>query len=93
MTPLHLAAAKGQLDTVKYLTERGGNPLVVNKINDTPLHWAAEFGQLEITKYFVETLNCSVELKGHLNMTPLEKAGRNGHIHVTQYLCQLCQEL
>ena len=93
VTPLHLAAAKGQLDTVKFLTERSGNPLVVNKVNDTPLHWAAEFGQLEVIKFFVETLNCSAELKGHLNMTPLEKAGRNGHIHVTQYLCQLCQEL
>lgn len=81
------------MDTVKFLTERSGNPLVVNKINDTPLHWAAEFGQLEVMKYFVETLNCSAELKGHLSMTPLEKAGRNGHIHVTQYLCQLCQEL
>lgn len=93
VTPLHLAAAKGQLDTVKFLAERSGNPLVVNIVNDTALHWAAEFGQLEVIKFFVETLGCSAELKGHLNMTPLEIAGRNSHSHVTQYLCQLCQEL
>ena len=93
VTPLHLAAAKGQLDTVKFLADRSGHTLVANVVNDTPLHWAAEFGQLDVIKFFVQALNCSTELKGHLNMTPLEIAGRNGHIHVTQYLCQLCQEL
>ena len=88
VTPLHLAAVTGHLDVVKYLTlEQHCDPLSTDtEFNNTPLHFAVEYGQLEVVKFFIETLHCPPDIRGWLNMTPLELARVQGHHHVVKYI-------
>ena len=53
-TELHRAARRGDLDTVRFLTEeKHQNPLQKDEKGDTALHIAAEGGSLDVLKYFV----------------------------------------
>ena len=86
-TPLHLAAGKGHLEMVMYLTlEQHCDPLCNVEKTETPFHVAAVFGQLEVIKFCVEILNCPPETKGWLNMTPRTLAHSRGHHHIVRYL-------
>lgn len=55
-TALHKAAAKGYLDCIKLLIERGANANVVDKQGRTPLLVAWENGHLECHKYMLKSL-------------------------------------
>ena len=51
---LHHAARRGDLDTVRFLTEeKHQNPLQKDEKGDTALHAAAEGGSLDVLKYFI----------------------------------------
>ena len=51
---LHLAARKGDLETVKFLTDKKHqNPLQKDEYGDTALHAAAKGGSLYVLKYFI----------------------------------------
>ena len=53
-TELHRAARRGDLDTVRFLTEEDQqNPLQKDEKGDTALHAAAEGGSLDMLKYFI----------------------------------------
>ena len=81
-----MAASRGHLDIVKYLTlEQHCDPLCTNRENNT-LHHAASRGHLEVVKFFIETLHCPPDIRGWHNMTPLELAHSQGHHHVVKYL-------
>ena len=44
LTALHYAAFRGNLDIIKYLTERGANPLIKDKDGQSVIHIAAQGG-------------------------------------------------
>ena len=43
-------------------------------IGDTPIHIAIRSGHLPIVQYLIEEQNVDIEIKGHLDMTPLHMA-------------------
>ena len=51
MTPLHNAAFKGHIDTVKYLVEQGADIEARNDQNSTPLQHAACNDHIDVVKY------------------------------------------
>ena len=52
---LHLAAMRGDLETVRLLTDKEHqNPLQKDENGDTALHAAAEGGSLDVLKYFID---------------------------------------
>lgn len=58
-TALHKAAAKGSLDCVKLLVQKGANVNLVDKQGRTPLLIAWENGHLESHKYMLTSLKLS----------------------------------
>jgi hypothetical protein len=64
-TALSAASLHGQLDMVKYLTERGANLEATNRDGNTPLHVAAFMCRSEIVELLLET-----------GASPLKKNGR-----------------
>ena len=58
-TALHKAAAKGSLDCVQLLVQRGANVNLVDKQGRTPLLIAWENGNLESHKYMLTSLKLS----------------------------------
>ena len=84
-TALHIAAANGQLATVKQLLLAGANSKIVDDYGFSSLHWAAQNGELEIVRFLVE----EVELKSdedRFNREPAALAKANGHNIVSEYL-------
>ncbi|WP_438456580.1 ankyrin repeat domain-containing protein [Wolbachia endosymbiont of Kerria lacca] len=53
-TALHLATIKDDLNTVKYLVEKGADVDVKNKYGATPLHAASIRGNLEIAQFLID---------------------------------------
>jgi parvulin-like peptidyl-prolyl isomerase len=53
-TPLYFAAAKGNLEIVKFLLEHKANPNKKTSVSGTPIHSASAYGHLEIVKLLVE---------------------------------------
>mmetsp|Transcript_113569 Transcript_113569/g.321281 ORF Transcript_113569/g.321281 Transcript_113569/m.321281 type:complete len:144 (-) Transcript_113569:186-617(-) len=51
--PLHVAAANGNLQSVRRLVENGEDPNSLNAIESTPLHEAAQMGRIDVVKYLV----------------------------------------
>ena len=72
---LHLAAKKGDLETVRLLTgEEHQNPLQKDKHGNTVLHATAQGGSLDVLKYFIDKRNCNPACLGHHGRTPLHVA-------------------
>jgi ankyrin repeat protein len=69
-TPLHLAAEKGHLETVKLLLEHAKDKNPADNIGSTPLHWAAQKGHLETVKFLLEHAKDKNPANKH-GMTPL----------------------
>ena len=53
-TPLHLAALKGDSETVKVLISAGADIHALNEEGATPLHLAAESGHSEVVRILIE---------------------------------------
>ncbi|HNI94438.1 MAG TPA: ankyrin repeat domain-containing protein, partial [Leptospiraceae bacterium] len=70
-TPLHNAAESDDLDTVKYLIEKGADIRIKDKDGNTPLHKAAESGELNIVKYLIQK-GADVNAKNNQGFTASE---------------------
>jgi death-associated protein kinase len=90
VTPLHVAAAEGQLEVVKYLVlSIKGNLSVRNRDNNTPLHFAAFHGHVEVVK-FLTPKKCDPNCKGQYSRIPLHYASEKGYLDVVKYLVATC---
>jgi ankyrin repeat protein len=87
MTPLHIAALKGNLPVVKFLLQKGA--LVDCKDNDwlTPLHRAACRGHLPVVAFLIEN-KALVNCQNKDGFTPLHLACGQCHTDVVKYLIE-----
>ena len=88
---LRLASKKGDLETVKFLTEEKRlDPLQEDKDGRNAIYCAAWGGQLAVLKYFIEEQGhnpASPSSTGRLaGWTPLHVAARFNHLELVQYL-------
>ncbi|KAB2605228.1 ankyrin repeat domain-containing protein 65-like [Pyrus ussuriensis x Pyrus communis] len=84
-TPIHIAAAHGHVEMLKFCISVGGNAEVTDSRGRSPLHWAAEKGHLGAAKCL---LNCSnvkyaVTKDGR---TAFDLAAANGHTSLLGFL-------
>jgi hypothetical protein len=87
-TPLHSAAAKGDLVAVQLLVEAGENPDATDRNDLTPLHMAADKGRLEVTQFLVEKAGANLDAEDDEGWTPLHTAAYKGRLEVTQFLVE-----
>jgi len=91
-SPLHMAAKKGEVDSVRSLLL---DSEVLSRLNEmdeegaTPLHLAAEYGSLELVRLLVQS-KANVHQVDGFGSTPLLRAAENGHKEVVQHLVKDC---
>ena len=80
---LHRASGFGQVETVKFLIEKGANVNIGNEASQTPLCYAAGSGHAEIVKVLLEN---GAYVKGYGDKIPLNDAAGSGHVEVAEIL-------
>jgi len=85
MTPLHIAAAKGQRDEVESLLANGAD--VNARANDgaTPLHWAVYNGHKDVVELLLAS-KAPVNARGRDGYTPLHWAAAKGDKEIAELL-------
>uniref|UniRef100_A0A4W5L1W2 BRCA1 associated RING domain 1 n=1 Tax=Hucho hucho TaxID=62062 RepID=A0A4W5L1W2_9TELE len=87
-TPLHLAAIKGDVETVKELLDQGADPNLKDNAGWTPLHEACNLGHQGVVEVLVERGGVLLNTPGYENDSPLHDAVRNGHTGIAILLLQ-----
>ena len=89
-TPIHFAVEESQLETVKYLFDKGGD---LNSddgeengiLENTPLHAAARLGNTEVVEFILEKV-VDKNPKNKNGDTPLNEAAKNGYLEIVKLL-------
>ena len=93
---IHLAARRGDLETVTFLVDREHqNPLQKDQYGNTALHAAAQGGSLDVLKYFINERDCNPACLGYLGGTPLHVANEHDvikYLVIEQQVEPLCQD-
>lgn len=84
-SPLHRAAASGDLETLGRLLSEGGRVNARDKEEWTPLHLAAIADELEAAKLLIDR-GADIDARGRYDMTPLHWASLRGSAHVAEEL-------
>ena len=93
-TPLHYAAAGGNLKMVKYLykqqkaSDLGQHSWLIDCCGSLPLHIACLHGHLRVAEYMYlfKKQICDLSSQDKDECTPLHCASKNGHVDIVQYL-------
>lgn len=85
LTPLHVAAGKGDALTVKTLLAECGGANVVDDHNATPLHYAASSGSVD-TMSFLLKAGADIQARDEDGDAPLEWAGEKGQSEGVKFL-------
>ena len=87
-TPLHLAAEKGQTESVRELLEDSYGVDIDNKNEDerTPCHLAARHGHVDIIKLILKKDPYAIFDKDEDDNTPLHLAARERHTKAVNFL-------
>lgn len=77
-TPIHIAAARGHVEVIRFCVSIGGDPEAADRNRWTPLHCAAAEGHLEAVDYLLGCSNVkyAVNTEGR---TAFALASENGH--------------
>jgi uncharacterized protein YegJ (DUF2314 family) len=84
-TPVHQAAKYGQLETLRFLLEQGGDVNARSKQGVTALHFAAGFGELETVKLLLEK-GAEADPKEETGITPIMAAQAQSHQEIVELL-------
>ncbi|XP_067120465.1 BRCA1-associated RING domain protein 1-like [Centruroides vittatus] len=84
-TPLHIAAIKGNENSVLNLLQEGCNPNIKDNAGWTPLHEACNHGYSKIVELLLQH-GANVNITGWENSTPLHDAVINNHCEVAEIL-------
>ena len=84
-TPLHWAAARGVLNIIVRLSDKGADPNVATKTGVRPIHKACIYGQFQIVKKLVEG-GADVDVQDNEGNTALHYAARMGFIECVKAL-------
>ncbi|XP_068602763.1 BRCA1-associated RING domain protein 1 [Brachionichthys hirsutus] len=87
-THLHVAAIKGDVETVKELLDQGADPNMKDHAGWTPLHEACNLGHLAVVEVLVSR-GALLNTPGYENDSPLHDAVRNGHTAIVKLLLEL----
>ncbi|XP_055387350.1 serine/threonine-protein phosphatase 6 regulatory ankyrin repeat subunit A isoform X6 [Condylostylus longicornis] len=85
-TPLHLAAASGQLEVCKLLLELGANIEATDDLGQKPIHVAAQNNYSEVAKLFLQQLGTLVNATSKDGNTCAHIAAMQGSIKVIEEL-------
>ena len=86
VTPLHQAAATGDLRRAKSLIADGANVNAKDRAGGRPLYYAAEKGDKEMVELLVAHGAVVDRLNTRRRDTPLDAATREGHEEIVQFL-------
>lgn len=87
VTPLILAAQKGNLLLTRELLRRGARPMAVSEVGTTAALQAAHFGQCELLQELLDMGGTPLmELANARSTTPLMRAAQEGHASVVALL-------
>ncbi|XP_012524095.1 ankycorbin isoform X2 [Monomorium pharaonis] len=85
-TPALCAAAKGQLETLKILTQHGGS-LHAKTVRGTGIgHEAVASGRIELIKWLAKKRPSTLDVATHDGKTPLHVAALHGHLDACKIL-------
>lgn len=91
-TPLHMAAANGHFEVIKYLLsiipKKDAELLAAqqNESGNTPLHWAAYNGHLSIVQLLCDEYNVDVFVKNSSGHDVMYEAENNGQEEIENWL-------
>merc|ERR1712225_87465 len=86
-TPLHLAAGKGQLEMIKYISTVMPDVLS-DKDNDgwTAAHYAATYRHVPILEFLKGVVSGLLSVTDNKGRTPAHHAAASGHVDVLEFL-------
>ncbi len=87
-TPLHWAAAGGDVGVVRLLLANGADTDELDGLRRTPLHFAAAEGHEEVARELIDRRAALNLLEDSLGTTPLLQAAEAGHAGVVRLLLQ-----
>ena len=90
LTPIHLAAFRGNLEIVKYLASFTNNPIFTNEEGLSPIHLAIIDGHLEVVK-FLANLTDTPNAKYKNGATAIHQAAYYGHLEIVKFLASLTE--
>ena len=83
-TPLVLAALRGHVDMVRFLTEEAGAN--VDRANSVGSFWAACQGHLEVARILVEEKGADANKADNDGWTPLHASAANNRLEFVKWL-------
>lgn len=91
-TPVHVAAHRGQLETLEVLLGAGGSPDMITEAGSTPLLLAAVEGHLAVIEMFFRyKMDMEPNPVRRDGISPLHAAAGGGHLELYEYLEAKCQ--
>ncbi|XP_068755474.1 transient receptor potential cation channel subfamily A member 1-like [Montipora capricornis] len=85
VTPLHLAASKGNIEVADFLISRGANVHIKDGDSKTPLHMAAIFNQTRLIEFLLER-EAKLDVRDSEGRTPFLNAVAAGQVESARLL-------